>query len=339
MWRGAERAVVALGRMRARASRGADVPWPVDAVITWAGPDTAARRAERASWAAASGAPATEGRWRWADYGELRYALRSLHRCAPWLRRVHVVVADEGPAWLDAAHPWVEVVPHRALFPCADELPTYSSCAIEGHLHRVPGLAERFLYLNDDMLLLEPVAPGDLVDPAGRVRVDFQWRAGRLPGGRARAGDPPHVVRARNTERLLVARYGRRLRLWPIHQGRMCRRAAFELMWGEPRFAEALELTSSARFRHPESVDPIYLQFLCAWHEGLAVLGARSSRLIAVGSDAEANRRAYRGVLRDRPAQLCVQDDLHVESPEVLADLRAFFEALEPTPAPFERLG
>ena len=36
-------------------------------------------------------------------------------------------------------------------------LPTFSSFPIEVNLHRIKGLAERFVYFNDDMFLLKPV--------------------------------------------------------------------------------------------------------------------------------------------------------------------------------------
>ena len=38
-------------------------------------------------------------------------------------------------------------------------LPTFNSCAIELHLHRIKGLSEQFVYFNDDMVLNAPVTP------------------------------------------------------------------------------------------------------------------------------------------------------------------------------------
>lgn len=44
---------------------------------------------------------------RYREWGELRYAMRSAFMHAPWLRRLHVVVASASqiPSWLDASHP------------------------------------------------------------------------------------------------------------------------------------------------------------------------------------------------------------------------------------------
>jgi hypothetical protein len=49
----------------------------------------------------------------------------------------------------------------RQLFVNKSHLPTFSSPAIESHLHRIPGLADNFLYLNDDVMLGRPIFPDD----------------------------------------------------------------------------------------------------------------------------------------------------------------------------------
>jgi len=336
LWRAAEQVALAAARAEGLLLRPSP-RGPIDAVYTWAGPDTPERRAERAHHAARADAPASEGPWRWADHGELRFALRALHRFAPFVRRVHVVVAAEPPPWLNLEHPGLQVVTHAQIFPDPSHLPTFSSCAIECHLHRIPDLAERFWYFNDDMILGRPLAPAELVDRVGRLRLQLQWKAGRFEGGPPRPDDPPHVRRARNTARLLHARFGPALRLWPIHQGRMASRAVYGEMHAEPLFRDALRFTSAQRFRHPDAIDPIYLQFFVALHTGRARLTARPAEVLFIGDDPARNRRRYRRVLARRPHQLCLQDDLHAPTPEVLADLRAFLEALEPTPSPYER--
>ena len=47
---------------------------------------------------------------------------------------------------------------HDHIFQSPDDLPTFSSPAIESNIHRIPGLSENFVYLNDDILLLQPVS-------------------------------------------------------------------------------------------------------------------------------------------------------------------------------------
>ena len=45
--------------------------------------------------------------------------------------------------------------------------PTYNSFAIESYLDRIPGLAEHFIYLNDDMFFGNNVTEGDFFSASG----------------------------------------------------------------------------------------------------------------------------------------------------------------------------
>lgn len=106
------------------------------------------------------------GAKRYVQHDELRYALRSAHRHAPWIRRIFIVTDRQRPAWL-AEHPKVTVVDHREIIP-AELLSSFSSACIEGYLDRIPGLAERFIYGNDDMFFNRRARPKDFFDDSGR---------------------------------------------------------------------------------------------------------------------------------------------------------------------------
>jgi hypothetical protein len=71
----------------------------------------------------------------------------------------------------DSTPEGVELVTHEQIFPepVADYLPTYFSGGIEMNLHRVSGLAERFLYFNDDMFLCRPTRFEDFYARDGRA--------------------------------------------------------------------------------------------------------------------------------------------------------------------------
>ncbi|KAF0294176.1 N-acetylglucosamine-1-phosphotransferase subunits alpha/beta [Amphibalanus amphitrite] len=107
---------------------------------------------------------------------ELRYSLRSLERHAPWIRRVFLVTNGQIPDWLTLDNPKLTLVTHEEIFPDHDHLPTFSSPAIEAHIHRIPGLSEHFLYFNDDVLLGQPVWPEDFLVPGGGYKVFLAWR-------------------------------------------------------------------------------------------------------------------------------------------------------------------
>ena len=112
----------------------------------------------------------SSGQARFVSRDELRYSFRSIHLFAPWVRKIHLVTAGQVPELARPVdHPQVAVVDHSAILP-ADALPTFNSHAIESALHRLPDLAEHFVYLNDDFFLGRPLGPGGVLQPgrAGR---------------------------------------------------------------------------------------------------------------------------------------------------------------------------
>ena len=95
---------------------------------------------------------------RYASNDEIRYSLRSLYKYAPWLRKIHIVSNCARPEWL-AFHPKINWVEHADIFPDQSSLPTFNSHAIESCLHKIPELAENFIYMNDDFMLNQPCLP------------------------------------------------------------------------------------------------------------------------------------------------------------------------------------
>ncbi|CAB3386425.1 Hypothetical predicted protein [Cloeon dipterum] len=112
---------------------------------------------------------------RFLDKEELRYSLRSVEKYAPWVRHVYVVTNGQIPYWLNLDHPRLSVVTHQQLFLNQSHLPTFSSPAIESHLHRIPGLSKRFLYLNDDVMLGKEVWPEDFYTSSEGQKIYLSW--------------------------------------------------------------------------------------------------------------------------------------------------------------------
>ena len=63
----------------------------------------------------------------------------------------------------------------QEIFANKSHLPSFSSPAIETHLHQIPGLSKRFLYLNDDILLGRPIYPEDFYTESKGFKVYLSW--------------------------------------------------------------------------------------------------------------------------------------------------------------------
>ncbi|WP_090202718.1 Stealth CR1 domain-containing protein [Ectothiorhodospira magna] len=143
----------------------------IDAVITWVDGEDPVHFRKRLEALNAEkkvkNLPIAAGRdpTRFKDNGEIVYCIKLLRGFAPWIRTIHLVTDGQCPAFLDSAtrkRLGVKIVDHKTIFQGYESvLPTFNSITIETALWRIPGLARRFLYLNDDFFLIQPVQPED----------------------------------------------------------------------------------------------------------------------------------------------------------------------------------
>ena len=131
-----------------------------------------------------------------------------------------------GTAWLDLGNPRVRLVTHAEIFRWPEDLPTFNSVAIETHLHRIPGLAERFVYFNDDTFLGAACGPEDFFTADGRLCVRFRHEA--LPCNEGPAEVSAADRGAANANGLLAFEFGPGRYHYPIHQARPLTRTLFE---------------------------------------------------------------------------------------------------------------
>jgi hypothetical protein len=85
------------------------------------------------------------------------YWFRAIEKFTPWVRKIHFVTWGHLPKFLDTTNPKLNIVKHSDFMP-EGTLPTFSSHALEVNLHRIPDLAENFVYFNDDMFILRPMS-------------------------------------------------------------------------------------------------------------------------------------------------------------------------------------
>jgi hypothetical protein len=132
--------------------------YPIDIVIPWVDGADSAWRQQRAQYTSDSRSDNDEARYR--EWDLFRYWFRGVEQYMPWVRTVHLVTWGHLPTWLNGKHPKVHVVRHEEFIP-KEYLPTFSSHVIELNMHRIPGLADHFIYFNDDVYVTGAVKPED----------------------------------------------------------------------------------------------------------------------------------------------------------------------------------
>lgn len=156
---------------------------PVDVVITWVDGRDRAHQDKLAKYIdpivgqrSAAASPT-----RFNECGELTYCVLSILQFAPWVRTIFIVTDDQIPPVFNklqdkAGTVQLKRIDHRELFKGYEQnLPTFNSITIESMLWRIPGLSERFIYFNDDCLLVRPVQCEDFFRE-NKMVVRGEWK-------------------------------------------------------------------------------------------------------------------------------------------------------------------
>jgi len=325
---------------------------PIDAVYTWVNGDDDAfqQRLSKYRCKTREEDENATGPKRFRDNGELRYSLRSLYRHLPWIRHIYLVTNGQIPTWLDTNHPGLTLVQHESIYPNASHLPTFNSTSIECHLHRIPGLAKRFLYFNDDSFLGDTVRKDDFYSSSSGFRIRLEhW------GISDRSEDwPVHDRIYHNTQKLLKRKFEiSHAFLNPIHAPCLIDRdlmtAVLDL------YPEEVDRTSSHRFRCVDGIAPIYLyvhyliskplphriwvhQSQQKWSSLFRRFAARCSLLPRAKVEyllLQDAAPSHLSILSEiQPKFLAIQDNGNVEMPNLQKVLNRIF----PEPSPYERI-
>lgn len=298
-------------------------------------------------------------RSRYREWGTLRYLFRAFEQCTPWVRRIHFVTCGHLPEWLNTAHPKINIVKH-ADFLAPATLPIFNCNPIEVNLHRIEGLAEQFVYFNDDTFLLGKVS-ADRFFRNGLPRDAFCLEAfphtqiGHIVVNDLniieRHFDKRQVVR-RNLWKLFDLRYGsvelaKNVLLLPWrnftgfynpHQPQPFLRSTFREVWD--REAAVLEATSRSRVRSCHDVNQYLFRYwqLCRGRFVPASHRASCSRLV---TDLSSARDAAGRIVSGRYDMVCVNDGLADDGEDLFAEAASAIVAalarLFPDKCGFER--
>lgn len=93
---------------------------------------------------------------RFRDWDLFKYWFRGVEKFAPWVNQIHLITCGHYPEWLNLNHPKLNLVKHEDYIP-REHLPTFNSTTIEVNIHKIPNLAEHFVYFNDDIFLINSV--------------------------------------------------------------------------------------------------------------------------------------------------------------------------------------
>jgi hypothetical protein len=313
-----------------------DVNFEIDVVFSWVDGSSVEFQRERAQrmrdYVVGDGDD-SDARFRQID--ELKYALRSIYMFAPWVRRIFIATDSPRPQWL-AEHPSVTIVRSEDFFADTSVLPTHNSHAVESQLHHIDGLAEHFIYSNDDMFLGRPVRPDVFFSPGGITKfIEGPTRIGLGETDPSRSG---FENAARVNRRLLRERFGRVTTRHLEHCAVPLRRSVMAEL--EREFSEDFARTAGNAFRSATdiSVTNSFYHYY-ALMTGRAVVQTQA-KVTYVETTLRMALRQMDKLLRRRDHDMfCLNDG---SKPEITSEQRTravtdFLERYFPIRAPWEK--
>lgn len=265
---------------------------PIDAVISWVDGNDPVHKAVRYKYSHNGEEFKYEdvaSDTRFTSVGEIKYCVASILRFAPWIRKIHIVTDNQNPGleeyikryFPDCAIP-IEIIDHKVIFAGYEQyLPVFNSLAVESMLWRIPGLSEKFLYFNDDFMLVRPVTPENFFRKEKTI-VYGDWQSLRFVNflhffknlflRRNAAGYRVFLI---NTARLVGLR-NKFLRLYHIPFAQ--RKSLFEDYYADHQ--DVLIKNIGCRFRNPHQYNPQALNYLLGFQKGLSLLAPAHKHLV-----------------------------------------------------------
>ncbi len=276
-----------------------------------------------------------QGRYR--DNGELRYNLRALERFFPQHGHIYIVTDSQSPSWLrHGPGTGVTLVDHRDLLPAA-ALPVFDSGHIESYLHHIPGLAERFLYLNDDVFFGAPVDPALWFSPDG---VAVFHEEGSVPGHDAPQPLASALVNASLLSRQWLsardATYRHVAQVFAHSPRPFLKSTLHELERAAPELFRSVRSTAFRSWAIPPVVPDLAPRWLVA--TGRAVVREAGAMYLGSGDPLAAHRFAELVQRFGNLPYFCINDtsdDARADAAELLR-IGQTLETLLPAPSRFE---
>ena len=166
---------------------------------------------------------------RFTNHNELYYSLYSVKKFMPRVRKIFIVTDGQTPSWLKTKNDGnIEIIDHKQIID-STFLPTFNSHVIEAHLHKIPGLAENFIYFNDDVFVARELLPEHFFRQNGIASIFIA--AKKLTHMQNKGIMTPTLWASLNSTRLLQHKHAISINMPLVHTYVPLKKSIYELAW------------------------------------------------------------------------------------------------------------
>lgn len=292
---------------------------------------------------------------RFRDYGLLKYWFRGVEKFAPWVRNVYFVTCGQKPEWLDTSNPKLKLVNHSDYIP-ERFLPTFNSSVIELYLHEIPGIADHFVYFNDDFYMTSPV-PEERFFKDGLPRDIAAFRYNSKAGLWSKClENNVRIINKRFDKKRVLEEfhdlwydpsYGNKRLLTTLtkpmdkfitlvipHNAQPYLKSTFEEVWEYA--GDELSKVSANRFRTPyDYTQELFRTWQVCEGKFSPYNTYSDTRMFPLLTKP---RKAVKAVREGKYKLVCLNDNVHIMNyDKVMSDLKASFDAILPEKSSFEK--
>ncbi|MDD4537189.1 MAG: Stealth CR1 domain-containing protein, partial [Petrimonas sp.] len=285
---------------------------------------------------------------RFRDYGLLKYWFRGIEKFTPWVRKIHFVTCGQKPEWLNENHSKLHIVNHEDFIP-EQYLPVFNSNLIEIYLHKIPDLAEQFVYFNDDFFVTDHT-PATRFFENGLPKdiATFRTNFGRSQFGKMLKNnirlinkffDKKEVLK-RDYDKWFHESYGKRRRLAYLlkpynkfvtlrtpHNAQPFLKSTFHEVWD--KCGKELTEMSKNRFRSSSDLTPeLFKTWQICTSKFLPYNTYQDTKMFPLILK---SKKAIRAVREQKYKLVCLNDNIHIRNyDKMLKELKASFESILP---------
>lgn len=298
---------------------------------------------------------------RYRDWDIMQYWFRSIEKYMPWVRKIHFVTWGHIPSWLDEKNPKLNIVNHKDFIP-EKYLPTFNSPVIEMNIHRIKGLAEHFIYFNDDMFPLKNLKVEDFFVNGKPCDCAVMNTTSLIPGGENESyiqfNNSGIINKYFNKQQVLSENFGKwysvkykkqiirniMLKSWPYFTGfYTCHipssmlKSTFETIW-EKEY-DFLDKMCVNKFRSKNMIN----QWLVSeWQMCAGNFYPRSinfGRAFELTENLESNKLIFETIVKQKYNMICINDYIYDNEifEKIKKELKESFEKNLPEKSSFEK--
>jgi len=237
---------------------------------------------------------------RFRSWGTLRYQLRGIEKYMPWIRNVYLVVSSEAQVPSFINRKTVNVITHDMIIP-KEYLPTFNSNTIELFMYKIDGLAEHFIYSNDDIYATGDLKPEDFFTEDGMPKVVVRERKKKY--------DNIYIQTISNTRDLCLLENNKKLKedilLRSDHSMNPMLKSTWQLYWDKHK--DELERSIST-FRTSKNIS----QEVSNYHHYLSNPSIHGVRRMKYFQFKNESATKFYDVLFNKDYDLCCMNDANV---------------------------